>query len=205
VFFHLVDGNAPARLSLPPAVNVSNAPLAPGPVSGTWAVAAGSRAGYRVDEILLGQHHTAVGRTSKVSGGVVISGATVTAADFTVDMGSVRSDQPSRDSQFTGYIMKTYDYPHGSFHLTQPIQLGRVPAPGQVVTATATGQLNLRNVTRVITFELKAERVGGTIDLNAEIPITFSDWHIPNPSFAVTEVGRTGIIEVLLQLAPARP
>ncbi len=203
VFFHLVDGNAPARLRLPPAVNVNNAPVTPGPVSGSWTVAAGSRAGYRVQEILLGQQHTAVGRTPKVSGGVVISGTTITAADFTVDMASVKSDQPSRDSQFNGYIMKTYDYPHASFHLTQPIQLGRVPAPGQVVTASATGEFNLRNVTRTITFPLKAERVAGHIDVNADIPITFSNWHIPNPSFAVTEVGRTGIIEVLLQLVPA--
>ncbi len=203
LFFHLVDGNAPARLRLPPALNASNVPLTPGPVSGTWTATSGSQAGYRVDEILLGQHHTAVGRTSKVSGGVVISGSTVTAADFTVDMASVRSDQPSRDAQFTGYIMKTYDYPHASFHLTQPIQLGRVPAPGQIVTAEATGLLDLRNVTRPITFPLHAERVGGTIDLNADIPITFSDWHIPNPSFAVTDVGRTGVIEVLLDLAPA--
>ncbi len=204
VFFHLFDGNAPARLRLPPALNASNVPLTPGPISGTWAATAGSQAGYRVDEILLGQHHTAVGRTPKVSGGVVISGATVTAADFTVDMASVRSDQPSRDAQFTGYIMKTYDYPHASFHLTQPIQLSRVPAPGQIVTTEATGLLNLRNVTRTITFPLRAERVSGNIDLNAEIPITFSNWHIPNPSFAVTDVGRTGIIEVLLRLAPSR-
>ena len=204
VFFHLFDGNSPARLRLPAAVNASSAPLAPGPVSGTWTATTGSQAGYRVDEILLGQHHTAVGRTSKVSGGLVISGSVVTAADFTVDMASVRSDQPSRDAQFTGYIMKTYDYPHASFHLTRSIDLGRVPAPGHIVRAEATGQLNLRNVTRTITFPLQAERVGNTIDLNAEIPITFSDWHIPNPSFAVTEVGRTGVIEILLTLAPAR-
>jgi putative membrane protein len=203
LFFHLIDGNAPARLSLPPAVNVSNGPVIPGPVSGTWMVTAGSQAGYRVQEILLGQHHAAVGRTPKVSGGIVISGTTVTAADFTVDMASVRSDQPSRDSQFTGYIMKTYDYPHASFRLTQPVQLGHVPAPGRVVSATAAGQLNLRNVTRPITFRLQAERIGDRIDINAEIPITFSNWHIPNPSFAVTEVGGTGVIEVLLQLAPA--
>jgi putative membrane protein len=205
VFFHLIDGNAPARLSLPPAVNVSSGPVTPGPISGTWTVAAGSEAGYRVQEILLGQHHTAVGRTSKVSGGIVISGTTVTAADFTVDMASVRSDQPSRDSQFTGYIMKTYDYPHASFRLTQAVDLGGVPAPGRVITAAATGQLNLRNVTRPITFRLQAERIGDHIDINAEIPITFSNWHIPNPSFAVTEVGRIGVIEVLLQLAPVTP
>ena len=189
MFFHLIDGNAPARLSLPPAVNVSKGPLVAGPVSGTWTVTAGSQAGYRVEEILLGQHHTAVGRTSKVSGGMMISGTTVTAADFTVDLASVRSDQPSRDAQFTGYIMKTYDYPHASFRLTQPIQLGQVPAPGRDHHRRGRRPAQPAQCHPAVTFRLQAERVGGHIDINAEIPITFSNWHIPNPSFAVTEVG----------------
>ncbi len=203
-FFHVVEGNPPARLSLPPALDAAG-PLVAGPVTGTWRVSTGSQAGYRVDEILLGQHHTAVGRTSKVNGGVIISGTTVTAADFSVDLGSVKSDQPSRDAQFDGYIMKTYAHPNGNFRLTQPIQLGQIPPPGQIITAEATGQLTLRGTTRTVTFALKAERVGASLDINAEIPITFSLWHIPNPSFAVTEVGKTGVIEVLLRLTPQQP
>jgi polyisoprenoid-binding protein YceI len=204
VFFHLIESNPPARLALPPAVAGPNI-IAPGPVSGTWAVTSGSQAGYRVQEILFGQHHTAVGRTARVSGGITISGTTVIAADFSVNMASVKSDQPSRDAQFVGYIMKTYDHPNGSFHLTRPVLLGRIPAPRSIVAATATGQLDLRGVSRSITFTLQAERVGGRLDVNAEIPISFSEWHIPNPSFAVTQVGPTGIIEVLLVLAPQQP
>ena len=201
VFFHLIEGNAPARLSLP-AVDVGNPPTPPGPISGTWTVTAGSQAGYRVQEILFGQHHTAVGRTSRITGYLIISGATVTAAEFNVDMAAIKSDQPSRDAQFNGFIMKTYKYGQASFHLTQPIELDAIPPPGDIVTEQATGQLTLRGNTRVVTFPLHAERVANGIDINAAIPITFSSWHIPNPSFAVAQVGSTGQIEVLLQLAP---
>lgn len=202
-YFRL-QGKAPAKLSLPPATGVgSNAAVVAGPVSGTWTVTTGSQAGYRVQETLFGQSHTAVGRTSKVTGGMVISGTTVTAADFTVDMASVTSDTAGRNVQWNDYILKTGTYPHAGFRLTEPIRLGAIPALGVVVSEPATGAFTLRGVTRVITFTLKAERIGNAIDLNAEIPITYSDWKIPNPSFAVAQVGKTGTIEVLLNLVPS--
>lgn len=200
---HLVLGKAPAKLTLPPADGVGNGPVVAGPVSGTWTIAAGSVAGYRVEEILFGQTHTAVGRTSRVSGGMVISGTEVTAADFTVDMASVKSDQGARDAQFRGFIMRTADYPHGSFRLTAPIQLGSLPDVGRAVSETATGDLTLRGHTEAVTFVLRAERLGAdVIDVNAEIPIVFGRWGVPNPSFAVAKLGSTGTIEVLLRMAP---
>jgi polyisoprenoid-binding protein YceI len=159
-------------------------------------------AGYRVHEVLFGQHHTAVGRTSKISGGIEISGTTVDAADFTVDLSSVKSDQTSRDAQFDGFIMETYEHPNARFHLTSPIPLAPLPSVGKTVTESATGQLTMRGVTRTVTFALSAERTDGAIDVDAEIPVIFSDWHIPNPSFAVAQVGKTGTIEVLLHLDP---
>jgi hypothetical protein len=42
--------------------------------------------------------------------------------------------------------------------------------------------------------------VPGGIDVNAEIPVTFSRWRIPNPSFVVAKVGDGGTVEVLLHL-----
>ncbi len=197
----LLEGSTPGRLSLPSAAGVPAGPLAAGPVTGTWTVTSGSQAGYRVAETLFDLHHTAVGRTSQVSGGMVISGTTVTAADFHVNMASVHSDQAGRDVQFHDYILDTGAYPSAGFRLTRPIQLGAIPAPSHVVTAPATGAFTLRGVTRVVQFSLRAERVGQAIDLNAEIPITFSLWHIPNPSFAIAQLGHTGNIEVLLHLS----
>ncbi len=201
--FHVLESPAPGPLRLPTAVGVAPGAPAPGPVSGTWKVASGSQAGYRVDEVLLGQHHTAVGRTSKVSGGITISGTTVTAAYFTVDMKSVKSDQVSRDAQFDGYIMQTYNHPTARFRLTVPIRLPEIPKPGTRITARATGDLSMRGVTRTVSFPVLADRLGGGIDLSASISVTFSEWRIPDPSFAVAQVGREGTVEVLLHLVPA--
>lgn len=204
VFFNVIEGKAPAQLSLPAADGAAAiGPVAAGPVSGTWTVSTGTQAGYRVDEILFGQKHTAVGRTSKVTGGMVISGTEVTAADFTVHLSSIRSDQRSRDAQFDGFIMKTYDYPDAKFHLTQPIQLGSIPAVGRQIHVDATGDLSMRGVTRQVSFPLSAERLANGIDVDVEIPIHFSEFHIPNPSFAVAKVGNTGTVEALLHLVRA--
>jgi polyisoprenoid-binding protein YceI len=202
LFFHVVEGPAPGRLTLP-ATGLGSGPIAAGPLSGTWTVGTGSQAGYRVQEILFGQHHTAVGRTSQVTGGLIINGTVVAAAEFTVDMSSVSSDQVSRDVQFRDYIMATSKYPHATFHLTRPIQLGSVPPTGKILDENATGELTLRGVTNLVTFTVRAEQTSSGIDLNAEIPIRFSEWHIPNPSFAITKVGSSGLIEVLLVLRSA--
>ena len=196
VFFHLVEGSSPPGLSLP----VPSGQLIPGPLSGAWKVGPGSVAGYRVEEILFGQSHTAVGRTDQVTGEILISGTQVTGGDFTVNMTSITSDQRSRDVQFHGYIMETYRYKYATFRLSEPIEFGALPAAGQTVSASATGDLTLRGVTRTVSFEVTAERVSGGIDVSARIPVTFSRWHIPNPSFVVAKVGSGGTVEVLLHL-----
>src|SRR5439155_14470691 len=114
--------------SSPSADPASTAPAASGTVDGTWTIASGSQVGYRVAEVLFGQSHTAVGRTSAITGTVTIAGTTVRSATFTVDMTTVASDQNRRDRQFQGRIMETSTFTTATFKLTQPIVLGSLPA-----------------------------------------------------------------------------
>ncbi|MGH9105646.1 MAG: YceI family protein, partial [Acidimicrobiales bacterium] len=194
IFFR-AEGPTPKHLALPvgPGGTV-------GPVNGTWAVAAPSEVQYRVTEILFGQHHVAVGTTSQVHGSLRIEGATVTSARFSVDMASVRSGTAGRDSQFSGGIMDTDSYPRGYFTLTKAINLGKVPRLRRVVNLHALGELTLRGRSRAVEFPLRVERYGNGIDANGALTIRFGRWGIPNPSFAVTRVGSTGTIDVLLHL-----
>jgi len=41
----------------------------------------------------------------------------------------------------------------------------------------------VHGVTRTVTFEVTGRLNGSTIQIAGSIPITFSDWTIPNPSF----------------------
>jgi polyisoprenoid-binding protein YceI len=206
IYIHLFN-SAPAALSLSPATAQSSSPgstgaastAASGPVAGTWTAGPGSIVGYRVNEVLLGQSATAVGRTTSVTGHLAIQGTTVTAASFSVPMATVHSDKSQRDAQFDGRIMNVSQYPTGTFTLTSPIDLAPLPGGGVIRQYTAHGNLTLHGTTRAVTFTLTAERKGAQIEVAGHIPVLFADYNIQNPSFAgfVTTQDH-GLLEFLL-------
>ena len=107
VYIHLIEGPAPSKLDAARGVlgfhrhvgggfrSASGRPGSSDSVAGTWAVGPGSVAGYRVQEVLIGQHATAVGRTTRLSGTVAITGSTVTSGSVTADMAWSRATSRS--------------------------------------------------------------------------------------------------------------
>ena len=205
VYIHFIEGPAPAPLGL--GATASSGATVPGQaaadtLAGTWAVTTGSRAGYRVNEVLAGQNNVAVGRTSSVAGHLTLSRTAVTAGAFTVHMATIRSDRSQRDAQFDGRIMDVATYPTGTFTLTRPISLAPVPAAGVIKTYTATGKLTLHGHTRQVTFRLKAERTASRIEVSGSIPVTFADYGIGNPSFgSFVTTQNHGILEFLMDFS----
>jgi polyisoprenoid-binding protein YceI len=221
VYIHFIEGPAPAKLSLPKSAstakgtatpttssqaanlsaNAAGAPATSSSVSGTWNVGAGSVVGYRVQEVLIGQNSTAVGRTSEVWGSLAISRGHVAEAAFTANMASVKSDQSGRNAQFDNRIMDVTAYPTARFQLAAGIPLGSLPPTGAAKAYHGTGDLTMHGVTRPIHFTISAERESGSIYALADINIVFADWKIANPSiggFVTTQ--DHGTLEVLLHL-----
>ena len=174
---------------------------APAGVDGTWTATDESTLGYRVKEVLGGVDTEGVGRTNAVTGSLTIAGATVTAAEFTVDVASISSDSSRRDGQFNGRIMDTATYPTADFVLTAPIELGAIPADGEQITVDATGDLTLRGTTNQVTFPLTAEYANGRIGVFGNISVTFADYGIPNPSNGFAVTGEDGLLEFVLVFA----
>ena len=206
IYIHFFNGSTPSALTLSPLASPSSASstasantAVSGSVAGIWTAGSGSVVGYRVNEVLLGQNATAVGRTSSVTGHLIIQGTTVTAASFSVPMDTIHSDKSQRDAQFDGRIMDVAQYPTGTFALTSPIDLAPLPAPGVIKSYTAHGKLTLHGTTRAVTVTLTAERTGSQIKVAGDIPVLFSDYNIQNPSFAgfVTTQDH-GLLEFLL-------
>ena len=187
------SGSAPAS-----AGSGDPAQTAAGAIDGTWKVTTGSEVQYRVQEVLNGQDNEATGDTTAVTGELVIAGAAVSSASFTVDMKQVSSDESRRDGQFQNRIMETSTFPTATFELTTPIELGSIPENGVEITVKATGQLTLHGTTNTVTFDLLARRNGAHIEANGTIPITFSDYDIDNPSGGPASVGDNGDLEFLL-------
>jgi polyisoprenoid-binding protein YceI len=208
VYIHFISGPAPATLGLkssgssPAPSGGTGTAGSTGSVAGTWKVTTGSVVGYRVKEVLLGQHQTAVGRSSAVTGHLTISGTKVTAGTFAVLMDTIKSNESQRDVQFNGRIMNTATYPTGTLTLTRPITIAPLPAVGVVRKYTATGKLTLHGHTRAVTFPLSAERTASQIEISGSIPILFADWDIPNPSFTgFVTTQNHGVLEFLLKLS----
>ena len=208
VYFHFVEGSAPAPLSLgaasstPSPSATSSAAGGSGSVDGTWNVTTGSVVGYRVNEVLFGQTHDAVGRTDAVTGSMTVDGTKVTDATFSVDMTTVTSDETRRDEQFNGRIMEVSTYPTATFTLTEPINLGSIPAEGQRRTLKATGDLTIHGVTKSVTFDIAGTYDGSTVRIAGSLPITFADYNISNPSFPpVVTTEDHGLLELALAFA----
>lgn len=169
-------------------------------LDGAWRVTTGSEVGYRVAETLGGVATEGVGRTDQVEGGIVLDGTTISEATFSVDVASIRSDSSRRDGQFAGRIMETELYPTADFVLTEPIEIGTIPAEGVDVVVSATGDLTLHGVTRSVTFDLTARIDNGRVGVLAAIPVVFADYGIANPSFGPVQTEDDGLLEVLLVL-----
>ena len=151
-------------------------------IEGTWVVADGSIVGYRIDETLFGQDAEAVGRSEGVTGEVTIEGTTVTDATFEVDMTTFESGESRRDGQFEGRIMEVDEFPTATFVLTEPIELGAVPADGEEITAD--GHRRPHAPRRHPRGHHRPGRPAGRQHLRGRRqrrPITFADYDIDDP------------------------
>src|SRR6266446_2657007 len=108
LYFAVFAGSSPQKLTLSspaPSTSASAASSDSAAAPGTWTVASGSVAGYRVREQLasLAAPSDAVGRTSAITGSFTLtqsaSGYAVTAANISVDVTQLTSDQSRRDQR----------------------------------------------------------------------------------------------------------
>ena len=203
VYINLIKEDAPDALSLEPAVTttVDEVQQLTNATDGEWAVVADSVVGYRVKEILFGQDTEGVGRTSDVTGSLVIANNEVTSAEFSVDMTTIKSDSSRRDRQVNNRILDTVTYPTATFALNDPIALTPEALAGSDFTANTTGTLTLRGVTKTIPVALTARLVDNVIEVNGSIEIVFAEWQIPDPSVSAIVVEDRGLLEFLIRFS----
>lgn len=180
-------------------------------LDGTWTVDAsigsfsdftGSFVGYRVDEELANVGAaTAVGRTPDVTGSLTLDGSTITGVEIEANLSTLQSDESRRDGQLRRQALETDQFPTATFSLTQPIDLGAAPGEGQVIQATATGDLTIHGVTKSVQIPVEARLSGGVVTVTGSIDILFADYSIRRPtSFAVLTIADHGTMEFQLQL-----
>jgi polyisoprenoid-binding protein YceI len=179
-------------------------------IVGTWRVAAGSTAGYRVREKLaaLPAKSDAVGRSPAVTGSVKVerSGANLVATDasFEVDLTRLTSDESRRDNRIRTDGLQTSRFPKATFVTTKPITLPPETASGQAVKASAEGNLTLHGVTKLVTIPLDIRVADGKGELIGSLGFPMSDFNINPPNVAgVVTVDPDATMEVKLVLEKA--
>jgi polyisoprenoid-binding protein YceI len=150
-----------------------------GPLDGSWTVAGGSVAGFRVRETALGLSNDAVGRTTAVTGTLVISGSQVASAAIRVDLAAITVEGKPQPQVATS--LRTGQYPDATFALAAPVTLSPAFADGAPAGLTATGLLTMNGTTRQVTVRVSARRDGSTLQVAGSIPVTFAAWHIKGP------------------------
>jgi polyisoprenoid-binding protein YceI len=191
-YFVVFAGSSPQKLALSsPTPTASGSPTASasaGIGAGSWTVASGSVAGYRVREQLasVSAPSDAVGRTSSISGSVTITQSgtayTVSATSITVNVNTLTSDRSMRDQRIHQMGLESDRYPTATFVLTTPIDLPAGATTGQVVNVSAIGQLTIHGVTRTVTIPIQARLTGTQIEIAGSITFPFSEFGMTPPS-----------------------
>lgn len=170
-------------------------------------VCGSSFAGFRINEELAGVGaKTVVGRTPGVSGSMELVGSQVIGAEFVVDMTQLVTDNDSRTQALTRQNggLETATFPEARFELTEPIELGTLPAEGATIEAQAVGNLTVHGVTNPVTIPLTAESQAGLIIVIGSLEnIALADYDIPIPTAAVV-VSVEDIATMELQLFLSR-
>lgn len=211
VYDQILRGDNAAALALPGASTAPGTSAAPtasfdGVVAGTWSVASGSQAGYRVREQLanLPAQSDAVGRTSAVTGSITIetSGTTtsLTAASVSVDTTSITSDKSQRDGRLRAEGLQTDSFPTATFKLTKAVEVPAAAMAGTATDITLTGDLTLHGVTKSVDIPAKVQLAGGTVEVAGSISFPLSDYSIvaPNLGGIIVSIADTGTLEFLV-------
>ena len=79
-----------------------------------------------------------------------------------------------------------------------------MPADGQVIDATSTGDLTLHGVTKSVQIPLQARIDGDVITVAGSLPIAFADYNIQSPQgMIVLSVEDHGTLELQVHFARA--
>jgi polyisoprenoid-binding protein YceI len=201
--------SAPAQLGLSAtpiaATSPTVTPAATASLTGSWTVTTGSLAGYRINELFVGQSskHQAVARTTTVSGGLTVSGDStgyqVSSLTFTADLTSLHSVDTvaGRDvTQRDGVVNRQLDvqqFPTATFTATSASVPGGIT--NQAVDVSVTGKLTIHGVTKDVTIKAKAQLVGGKAEIAGSTSISMTDYGVSPPQMPFVTVDSTLLLE----------
>ncbi len=172
-----------------------------------------SEARFIIGEVLRGQPNTVVGSTNQIDGSFVIDldPAQVEIGEFVINVRTIATDDEVRDRTIRTLILESNrdEFEFASFRPTRIVGTPETIAFGDTITLGVTGELTVRDVTTVTSFDMVLIVVSEQqITGNATTTITWQELDITIPYVGGNSIVASVEEELDLELefvAPARP
>ena len=147
-----------------------------------------SEAKYVVRESLRGIATNAVGTTRGIEGTVYLTEdglAEGAESGFRVDLSTLESDEGMRDNYIKRNTLQTSQYPYAEFVIEEVTGFPGDYVEDTEVELTVSGMLTVREVSKPVTWAVKARQLGDTLTAVADLSITFQDYGMEPPSVPI--------------------
>jgi polyisoprenoid-binding protein YceI len=178
--------------------------------SGSWTVTDKSKANVRVREQLVGvsapSDAVLVATGAKGAFAIKDDGTFTPDSKISFDVGTLTSDQPSRDQSVKRNPLEVSRFPTADFAPTKATGL-RLPMPESGdFTFTLAGKMTIHGVSKEVTFDVTAKRSGNDLTATATANPTwkFADFGMEPPSSPLRVVSVTDEIKLIVDLVAAR-
>lgn len=187
------------------SLDANGAKAASTDINGTWTVIPGSGAnatdvGYTIHEILPGKEKDTSGRTSAVTGSLVVKDGKLTSGSVSVDLTKVSSDVEKRDIAVRNTILHTEQFPEATFTVSTPVDVSQLPDNGTEGTVETTGEWTIHGVTKELPVTMNVLRTGNRLIVSGDVPFNRSDFGVDSPEFVAAKIDDAAEMNVLLTL-----
>jgi polyisoprenoid-binding protein YceI len=147
-------------------------------------VGAESTASYTVHEKFLDKDlsGTAVGKSSGITGTLVIDGGKLQPSTVTVDLKKLQSDKAQRDKRLQTQGLEIEKYPTAEFAITGAEGAAPTFADGQEVGFKLAGKLKLHGTEKPVVWDAKGKLQGGAFHLTGLIKFKMGEFNMEPPN-----------------------
>lgn len=148
------------------------------------AVTESSSAAYNVREKFLGKdlNVTAVGKTSTVSGEILLSGGVIQPSVVEVDLSTLKSDEDRRDNRVR-QALDTAKHPKATFRITGA-EGNPVLKDGAETAIKLQGNMTIKGTEKPLVFDAKAKLSGDTLSITATSTFAMTTFGVAPPNIA---------------------
>lgn len=163
-----------------------------------------STASFTIHEVLFGSPNTVVGKTSSVTGQLLLDSANPSQSkvgEIRVDLSTLVTDSDLRNRTIQSRILES-DQAANQYAVFIPASLKGLPTSaattGQTLSFQITGALTIHQVTRTVTFTAQATLTNATtLTGQAQTTVNYADYNIAIPSVpSVTDVTNSVVLAI---------